>query len=73
MTLDKVNSGEKIEIVSIRDATIRAQAIRLGISEGSRLTCAEKLSAGPIILLHKMQEVAIGRRLAQQIGIMKLG
>lgn len=72
MTLDKVDRGEKIEIVNIEDDSIRAQAIRLGICEGSHLTCLEKLPSGPIILQNKMQEVAVGRKLAQQIKISRV-
>ncbi|MBZ4644954.1 MAG: hypothetical protein PWR27_2050 [Petroclostridium sp.] len=72
MTLDRVNRGEKVEIVSIPDPNVRAQAIRLGIFEGSQLICAEKLPAGPIILQNRMQEVAVGRRLAQKISINRI-
>jgi ferrous iron transport protein A len=73
MTLDKARRGEKIEIVHINDTAIRAQAIRLGISEGSKMICSEKLPAGPIILQNRMQEVAVGRKLAQQISIERVG
>lgn len=73
MTLDQTKRGEKIEIVHINDAAIRAQAIRLGISEGSKMLCSEKLPAGPIILLNRMQEVAVGRKLARQISIERVG
>lgn len=69
MTLDSAKRGEMIEILSIPDSNIRAQAIRLGIFVGSKLRCAEKLPAGPVILQNRMQEVAIGRRLAQKITI----
>ncbi|MGE4284641.1 MAG: ferrous iron transport protein A [Clostridia bacterium] len=69
MTLDRANRGQKIEIISIPDSNIRAQAIRLGIFEGCRLTCAEKLPAGPIILQNHLQEIAIGRNLAKKISI----
>jgi Fe2+ transport system protein FeoA len=71
MTLDKVNYGETIEIINIEDKNIRAQAIRLGISEGSRLFCSVKLPAGPIILQRNRQEVAIGRSLAKRIKILR--
>ena len=73
MTLDKAKRGERVEIIHINDASVRAQAIRLGISEGSRLLCSEKLPAGPVILQNRMQEVAIGRKLAQQIKIERVG
>lgn len=69
MTLDKANRGQKVQIVQIPDTNVRAQAIRLGIFEGSQLVCAEKLPAGPIILQNKMQEVAIGRNLAKKISV----
>lgn len=72
MTLDMVNRGEKIEIVSIEDKNIRAQAIRLCIYEGSKLVCSEKLPSGPIVLQNRMQEVAISRKLAEQIVISKV-
>ncbi|MEW9095843.1 MAG: ferrous iron transport protein A [Clostridiaceae bacterium] len=69
MTLDQVKKGNKIEIVNIPDDNIRVQAIRLGICEGAQLICAEKLPAGPIVLQNRMQEVAIGRRLAETIEV----
>jgi len=69
MTLAQASRGDIIEVVSIPDANIRAQAIRLGIFEGSKLICSEKLPAGPVILQNRNQEVAVGRRLAESIAI----
>lgn len=69
MTLDLANKGQKIEIINIPDSNIRVQAIRLGIAEGSKLLCSEKLPAGPVILQNRMQEIAIGRNLAKKITI----
>lgn len=69
MTLDLAVKGQKIEVVTIPDGTIRAQAIRLGIYEGAKLVCSEKLPAGPVILQNRMQEIAIGRNLAKKIAI----
>ena len=34
----------------IKDALVRSQAIRLGISEGSRMLCTEIVPHGPIVL-----------------------
>lgn len=73
MTLDKVRRGDKIEITRINDSAVRTQAIRLGITEGSRMLCSEKLPAGPVILQNRMQEVAIGRKLAQKISVERVG
>jgi len=69
MTLDKAVKGQKFEVVSIPDSKIRNQAIRLGIYEGAKLFCSGKLPAGPVILQNRMQEIAVGRRLAQKIEI----
>ena len=69
MTLDSAVKGQTIEVVNIPDASIRAQAIRLGIYEGAKLICSEKLPAGPVILQNRMQEIAIGRNLAKKITI----
>jgi len=72
MTLDMANRGDLIEIVCIEDKDIRAQAIRLCIYAGSKLMCSEKLSSGPIVLQNRMQEVAISRKLAERITILKV-
>ncbi|TCO73792.1 FeoA family protein [Marinisporobacter balticus] len=69
MTLDLIDKGQKLEVIHIPDASIRAQAIRLGIYEGAKLVCSEKLPAGPVILQNRMQEIAIGRNLAKKIAI----
>ncbi len=73
MTLDKARRGDQIEIIHIKDALIRAQAIRLGISEGSRMLCSEIVPAGPIILKNRTQEVAVGQKLAHMIRVERIG
>ena len=65
MTLDKACSGQRFQVLSIDDRNISNQVIRLGICKGAELTCAGKLPGGPIIIQNKMQEIAIGRRLAK--------
>jgi len=72
MVLSNVNSGERIKIIAILDSNIKSQAIRLGIFEGVELICLDTLHNGPIIMKNRMQEVAIGRKLADQIEIMKV-
>lgn len=68
-TLDKVKRGQKVEICRIPDEKVRAQAIRFGVSEGTVVTCSEKLPAGPVIISKGHQELAIGRGLAQKITV----
>ena len=69
MTLDQVKRGQKLYIVAIPNDTVRAQAIRFGIAEGSEVECAAKLPAGPIVIAKGKQEIAIGRKLAENIKI----
>ncbi|GAB6138847.1 FeoA family protein [Halanaerobaculum tunisiense] len=69
MTLAEVEQGDAFEIASIPDREIRAQAVRFGISEGAEVSCAEKIPGGPVILKQNLQEIAVGRRLAEQVEI----
>lgn len=69
MTLDKILKGQRVQILKIPNPQIRVQAIRLGLCEGATLTCSEKLPSGPVVLQNKMQEIAIGHRLAATIEI----
>jgi len=69
MTLDKVKRGDLIKIVSITDARTKEQALRMGIDEGSVLTCAEVIPAGPVVLGLNRQELAVGRAVARNINI----
>ncbi len=69
MTLAQAKRGQRVEIVAIPDPVVRAQAIRFGIAAGERIACAEKLPAGPIVIAKGRQEIAIGRRLAENIEV----
>ena len=69
MVLAEVERGQKVRILKIEDETIRAQAIRFGISSGSEVQCSEKIVAGPIIISKRKQEIAIGRKLAERITV----
>ncbi len=68
-TLDQLRSGEWVEIVAVDDDTVRSQAMRLGIHSGALVTCVTKVPAGPIVLGHGRQEIAIGRNLAKKITV----
>ena len=72
MTLDKVARGNKVRITKINNRDMKTQAIRIGLYEGADFLCSERLVGGPIILRSRMQEVAIGRRLAEGIEVEKI-
>jgi len=69
MTLAQAKRGQHIQVVPIPDPTVRAQAIRFGIAAGEWVACAEKLPAGPVIIAKGRQEIAVGRRLAENIEV----
>jgi len=67
MCLTEVKKGQSVTIAMIGDHNIRTQFIRFGISEGSRITCLEKIPFGPFMLRHNRQEIAVGREIAENI------
>ncbi|TDT61986.1 FeoA family protein [Fonticella tunisiensis] len=69
MTLDKARKGQKIIIKNIPNEQIRVEAIRMGLYEGVEVKCSGKIPFGPVILSNRMQEIAIGRKLAKSIMI----
>lgn len=69
MTLDKVQKGQQMQIQKITDSGLRDQIIRLGIYEGAKVICAEKIGGGPVVIKNRMQEIAIGDGLAKKINI----
>ena len=69
MTLSEINKGARVKIISIPDDEIRAQAIRLGISEGAAAECLFRFERGPVLLNIGGQEIAIGNSLAEKIEV----
>ena len=57
-------------IVSLPDdQLLRSQCIRLGIIIGASFKCIERLPGGTIVLETHRQEIALGRALAAEIGV----
>lgn len=69
MTLADVKRGDEFQITAIPEENIRTQALRFGISEGAEVSCAEKVPGGPVIVARNLQEIAVGRNLAEQITV----
>ena len=70
-TLDCLRAGESVEVSCIDDETARVHALRFGMGEGSRVACVTCIPAGPVILKSGRQEIAVGRRLAQRIHVVR--
>lgn len=69
MTLAEIKRGHRVKIKKIPDKLIHAQAMRFGIAEGAEVECIEKIPGGPVIIRKRFQEIAVGRRLAENITI----
>lgn len=69
ITLDKARKGNKLIIVNLPSDNLKVQLIRLGITEGDSVICAERLPGGTIVLQKNRQEIAIGYDLAKKIKI----
>ncbi len=69
LQLDQARKGQTVRITSIPNKLTRVQALRLGISEGTVITCREVVPAGPVVVARNRQEIAIGRRLAKTIEV----
>jgi Fe2+ transport system protein FeoA len=61
--------GEQVEVVSVDDDHARVQALRFGVCAGARVSCITKIPAGPVVIRHGRQEIAIGRGLASRICV----
>ena len=61
-----------MKIIRVPSGILKAQFIRVGISEGERVRCLERLPGGTIVLQKRRQQIAIGHQLAKQIEVMIL-
>ncbi len=68
-TLATVKKGSYVIINSLPSGLLKIQLIRIGISEGDKVYCLERLPGGTIVLQKNRQEIAIGFELAKQINI----
>ncbi|HUN65025.1 MAG TPA: ferrous iron transport protein A [Bacteroidota bacterium] len=69
MSLDEARAGQSLKISSLPDGMLYAQFVRLGINEGQRVRCLERLPGGTIILQKNRQQIAIGHSLAKHIVV----
>ena len=67
--LHALTAGQVVKIVLLPDGNVRSQFIRVGMSEGERVRCLERLPGGTIIIQKKRQQIAIGHQLAKQVFV----
>jgi ferrous iron transport protein A len=68
-TLDKSKKGLFIIIMKLPDGNYKSQLIRMGISEGDKLKCLQRLPGGTVVVQKNRQEIAIGYDLAKKIKV----
>lgn len=71
--LTEVRRGQRVRIERIEDETLRAQLVRFGITEGSEVSCLERVWLGPVTLGLNSQEIAVGRAAALRIRVGERG
>ncbi|AEJ41743.1 hypothetical protein TPY_3591 [Sulfobacillus acidophilus TPY] len=69
MTLDRVKVGQSVVIDTFLTPESSAEAIRLGLVPGHRLTVVHKVSGGPVVVRTAVTEIAVGHTLARQIDV----
>jgi len=71
-TLDHASVGEDCLISSIGDPETAMLALRLGVSEGERVTVISRIPGGPVVLRQGSRELALGRSICQHIQVTPL-
>lgn len=70
MLLVAVVPGRWYVIKSIRDSSVRRQAMYLGMGEGEEVYCCEKTGDGPVVLARSGQLIAVGTKTARDIVVL---
>ena len=72
MTLDQVRPGWEVIINAIMGAAVKDRIIRLGLAEGSRVLCLERIPSGPVVLRKGFLEMALGQELCRKITVQRV-
>jgi Fe2+ transport system protein FeoA len=67
--LELVKAGNSVRILSVPGGALRAQFIRLGIGEGERVICVERLPGGTVVIQKHRQQIALGHKLAKRVVV----
>jgi len=67
VSMSETRVGQLLKIHSLPGGDYYPQFVRLGIHEGQRVKCLERLPGGTIVLQKNRQQIAIGHTLARAI------
>jgi len=63
-------TGQWLRILSLPKGALHAQFIRLGMHEGQRVKCVQRLPGGTVVLQRNRQQIAVGHKLAKSIIVL---
>jgi Fe2+ transport system protein FeoA len=69
MTLADAQEGAKLVVIATIGDDVTIQALRFGIGEGAAITIGKNIPGGPVIVVKKQMELAVGRQLAKAIEV----
>lgn len=69
MTLNQLQPGQKAKLQNLPTGLVKVQAIRLGLTPGTEVTCVCQINKGPVVISKNFQQIAIGQELAKQIEV----
>ena len=70
--LSSITPGQKVLIKHIPESKYKSQLLRLGLYEGQIIECISKLPGGTMVLGVNRQELALGKKLINNIDIEKI-
>lgn len=71
--LYKAAAGQWLKIHTVPQGVAHAHFLRIGMNQGERVQCLERLPGGTIILQKNRQQLAVGHALAKKILVIVLG
>ncbi len=69
--LTQIRKGNTATIIALPHGSMKSQLIRLGVFEGQHIKCIHRLPGGTMVIERNRQEIAIGRKLAQQVHVVE--
>lgn len=69
LTLAEAKDGEWLIVTGTKDESVKWQALRFGIGQGSLIQVQKNIPKGPVIISKKHVEIAIGRELAHSVSV----
>ena len=67
--LTQLHKGRTATVIGLPHGLLKSQLIRLGVFEGQHIKCVHRLPGGTMVIERNRQEIALGKKLAQQVDV----